>query len=239
MVGVDFLPGGRVTAENAHIGLLIMAAYGISSKQFDFTPVAQSKLFGKTGVPDVFDIEAKAGANALPDSAPAEERNRQLRGMLQTLLADRFKLKLHVEKRDMPIYALVVGPNGPRLKRSPEGRICPEEARCGRMLGGPASGIRGLDVEIAELVDTLTGFEDRAVVDRTGLKGNFDIELRSWSRPWVPRRTAPDDAIVERQEDPNDGTILNVIQSLGLRLESTRGPADIYVIDHIEAPTPN
>jgi len=158
--------------------------------------------------------------------------------MLQTLLADRFKLALHTEKREMPMYALVIGPNGPRLKRSPEGRTCPEGATCGRMAGGPASGIRGLDVEIADLVDTLTGFEDREVVDRTGLKGKFDIELPSWTRPWIPGRPV-DDGIVERREDPNDPTILGVIQTLGLRLEPVRGPVDIYVIDRVETPTPN
>ena len=234
MVGVDFLPGGRV---NAHIALLVMAAYGISPKQIDLQPIAQSNLFG-SGVPEVFDIEAKAGVNALPDTAPVEDRRRQLRSMLQTLLADRFKLVLHTEKREMPMYALVVGPNGPRLKRSPEGRTCPAGATCGRMAGGPASGIRGLDVEIADLVDTLTGFEDREVVDRTGLKGKFDIELPSWSRPWIPGRPV-DDGIVERREDPNDPTILGVIQTLGLRLEPVRGPVDIYVIDHVETPRPN
>jgi uncharacterized protein (TIGR03435 family) len=236
MTGVQFLPGGFMRAENAGVALLTMAAYRLSPKQLDFKNLQNQSGF-KDLMNEVFDIEAKAGVNDLPESAPLEARRHRHALMLQTLLADRFKLVLHKETREMPMYALVVAPGGPRLKPSPAGQTCPTETRCGTLGGGPASGIKGVNVPISELVSDLTFFGDREVIDRTGIEGHFDIELPSWSRPWVP---AQPDNDRERPEDPNDPPIFTVLQNtLGLRLESIRGPLDVYVIDHVERPTPN
>src|SRR5262249_1462004 len=141
------------------------------------------------------------------------------------------------ETRETPMYALVVAPNGPRLKASPAGRPCPDGSRCGNLNGGPARGGKGLDVPISQLGSALTHFGEREVLDRTGIEGRFDIELPPWSRSWLPPRQNND---LEKAEDPNDPSIFTVLQDkLGLRLEPIRGPLDIYVIDHIEMPTPN
>jgi uncharacterized protein (TIGR03435 family) len=81
-----------------------------------------------------------------------------------------------------------------------------------------------------------TTFVDRPVVDRTGLKGRFDIELP----PWTPGIIQFDPNNDEPLPDPNGGTIFTLLQEkLGLRLVSTRVPLDIYVVDHVERPTPN
>lgn len=236
MIGVEFLPGGLMRATNAPVSLLITAAYRISPKQLDFKNVASEKGFSDL-MNEVFDAEAKAGINEPPESVPPAERRHRHALMLQTLLEDRFKLVLHKESRETDMYALVVAPNGPKLKPSPADRPCPPGTTCGHLAGGPANGVRGLDVPISALVSTLIDFGERQVIDRTGLAGRFDIQLPPWSRPWLPPRQSNPQ---ERSEDPNDPTILTVLQdSLGLRLESIRGPMDIYVVDHIELPTAN
>jgi len=187
---------------------------------------------------EVFDIEAKAGVHALPDSAPKEARERQLRLMLRTLLAERFKLAMHTETRDQPLYALTVAPGGPRLRPSPQGRTCPAGERCGHLDGGPASGVKGLNVTIADLVDTLISFGERHVIDRTGITGEFDIDLPPWNRAAQSIAPAVDDGH-EPVEDPNGPSIFVVLRQLGLRLEPTRGPLALQVVDHVERPTAN
>lgn len=229
-IGVTFLPGGRVVAVNAPIFLLLKVAFGSSERQLDEKGVPADLLN------EVFDIEAKAGVNALADSASQEARDARLRVMLQTLLVDRFKLKFHRETREVPVYALDIAPGGPKLKSSPAGRACPEGSRCGQLSGGPSSGVKGLDVEISELVDTLISFGDRHVVDHTKISGKFDIELPPWSRAFVDRIDNP----AEPSGDPNDPSIFAVLRrTLGLQLVATKGPLEILVVDHIERPTPN
>jgi uncharacterized protein (TIGR03435 family) len=235
-VGVSFLPGGRVVAVNAPIYLLLMVAFGSSEHQLELKGVPAGILN------EVFDIEAKAGPgeqDALPDGAPKEARDARLQLMLQRLLVDRFKLKFHKETRELPIYALTVAPGGPKLTASPANRECPPDVRCGHMPGGPASGIKGLNVEISDLVDTLISFGDRHIVDRTGINGKFDITLPPWNRSTQVSTTAAASGM-EPAEDPNNLTIGALLRrELGLRLESIRGPLEILVVDHIERPTPN
>ena len=131
----------------------------------------------------------------------------------------------------MPLYALVIAKNGPRLKPSPPDRECPAEP-CGSVGGGPTSGLRGRDAEMSAFADTLSLFLDRQVLDRTGLQGRFDIDVPAWTRRDASSgRPAP---------DPSDPSIFTVLEEqLGLKLEATRGPRDIYVVDHVEAPTPD
>jgi len=239
MVGIEFLPGGFVRGMQAPMPMIIWDAYNISMRQLDLQKIAPS-VFG-----EVYDFEARAGTNALPATAPAEERTRQLRRMMQSLLADRFKLVLHREAREVSVYALVIAPGGPKLLPALADRKCPDRpdpsdrfaARCGVLSGGPASGTKGFDVDIGKLVETLEGFGDRLIVDRTGLKGRYDISLPPWNRS-VAIQPVNDGR--EPAEDPNGPSIFTVLQrTLGLRLESTRAQVEIYVVDHIERPTPN
>lgn len=232
-VGVSFLPGGRVVGVNAPIYLLLSVAFGSTDKQLDLKGVPKDLLN------EVFDIEAKAGVDALPDSAPKDARDARLQLMLQKLLVDRFKLKFHKETRDLPMYALTVAPGGPKLIASPADRECPAGIRCGNLPGGPASGVKGLGVEISDLVDTLISFGDRHIVDRTGIKGKFDITLPPWNRSTQVSTTAATNGM-EPAEDPNNLTIGALLRrELGLRLESIRGPLEVLVVDHIERPAPN
>src|SRR5438874_1577679 len=120
LMGVDFRPDGRVVATQAPLQWLIMAAYAILPAQLEFAPnVADAAL--KTN----YDIEAKP-ATAIPPGRLSRESKRNIELMLQNLLADRFKLKMHSEKKELSVYALVVGKNGLKLQKAPD-RDC--EAR--------------------------------------------------------------------------------------------------------------
>ena len=193
-----------------------------------------------------FAIEARADTGALPAGGSTLERtiraqSPMLQKMLKTLLAERFKLGIHVETRESPIYALVVGAKGHKL--TPAARDCSpntvEELQsnsgpCGFQGGGPARGFRLRAAELIDLADALTTFVDRPIIDRTGLAGRFDIDVPPWSTGAPPR---PDTD--EPQPDPDGPSIFAALQQLGLRLEPARGPIEYYVIDHVERPTEN
>jgi uncharacterized protein (TIGR03435 family) len=217
-LGVAFLPGGRVSA-TAPLALLIAVAYDISMRDI---------VGGQPLLSDRFDIEARAGVSAVSPDAPAEDRTRHLRLMLQSLLAKRFKLAIHTDTKETPIYALVVTKSGPGLRPSPADRECPD-LPCGSVGGGPATGLRGYNAEVSTLADALTLFLDRPVIDRTSLRGRFDIVVPPWRSRDASQEVTTLDASVF--------TLLE--EQLGLRLEPTNGPRDVYVIDHIEAPTPD
>jgi len=234
--GVGFFPGGVVRGTQTPLWGVIASAYGINWRHLD----SNSELLNQR-----YDIEAKADTRLLPRDDSSLERtilsqSPVLREMLKTLLAERFKLAIHVERRDSPVYALVLGPKGHRL--TPATRDCTPKTvdemfkggPCGFQGGGPAGGFRLRSVELSSLAGGLTSFLDRTVVDRTGVAGRFDIDVPHWSTG-APPRTDTD----EPQPDPNGPSIFTAIQQLGLRLEPSRGPIDFYVVDHVERPTPN
>jgi uncharacterized protein (TIGR03435 family) len=140
-----------------------------------------------------------------------EATNEQLRVMMQALLAERFQLQVHREKKEMPCYALVVAKGGSKLK-APEGKNGRMSMARGRFDG------EGLSVDaIAHAVEQVLG---RAVIDQTGLKGTFDFKLE-----WTP-----DEA---RTESEGSSLFTALQEQLGLKLESTRGPVEILVVDRI------
>src|ERR1700716_3749159 len=146
--------------------------------------------------------------------------------MLQTLLEDRFKLALHRETKVLPIYALVVGKNGPKLHQAEgEGGLRISMGPKGRKLTG--------NVSIARLADTLSNFMDRPVLDMTELKGNFDIDL-DWKPdenqpgPFGGGGIRPPDGGGEGRAAPDSAdapSIFTAVQEkLGLRLEGRKSP---------------
>jgi len=229
-VGVEFLPGGHVHAENAPMPLLLQAVF--NSYQIDATRTKGDVWHS------LFDIDARAGSTAVPASATSRERDALLSSMLRRLLVDRFKLAYHSERREVPVYALVIAPGGPKLTASPRDRTCaPAEERCGRLPGGPASGLSGIDVSAERLASDLTTWLEREVVDRTGLTGRYDISLPPWSRSL---RSTPTGNGAEPPEDPSNPSLPTVVRErLGLQLNAVREPRDVYVIDHVEMPAEN
>ncbi len=219
---LSFAPGGRLTGINQSLRLLIMRAYGVRSFQISGGPSWLDSA--------KFDVEAKREGNPTPE---------QMTQMFQSLLADRFQLRVHRETKDLPIYALLVAKNGPKLERShPDGCTDPTP---GIPLPAPGEGpvricgsfnlqpgrITGTRATMSQFAAALARYPfNQSVVDKTALDGTYDINLQ-----WTPDETAAD------RSGPSIFTTIQ--EQLGLRLESQKGPVETLVIDHAEKPSAN
>ena len=171
--------------------------------------------------------------------------------MLRALLAERFKLVVHRETRDLPIYVLVMarkdGRLGPRLRPSNVDCSATPSPAAGGFVAEPCKGLRnvpgkatGRAVTIQTLARLMSGWVDdhRPVEDRTGLTGNFDIDL-----DWTPDRPLPPppaDAPALPQVDANGAGLFTALQEqLGLKVESAKNSIATLVVDHAEDPTEN
>ncbi len=192
---------------------------------------------------------------AKPEDSEAEklgkirwQQYREEYGLLvRSLLADRFKLKVSYATKQLPVYALVVAKNGPKLtptKGPPPG---PGPMR-GPSIQLGRSQINSIGLSVADLADRLSNYPDlggRKVLDQTGLKGNYDISLY-----WTPDQSpaamfkSAEGNGTETANPPTPDTsgpsiFTSIREQLGLKLESTKGPVDVIVIDHIERPSAN
>jgi uncharacterized protein (TIGR03435 family) len=238
--GMGPAPGGRFTATNTFARDLIAYAYGIPQDSLGFRIVGGPKWIDD----DRFDINANVTGAWTPQ---------QMREMMRTLLADRFKLIAHTETRQLTTYDLVVVPNQqPRLRRSTvDAAACqarreaiqrrepvpppvpgaPPICGTGRTIVGTITAVGG---SMPSLASSLGQFVSRPVSDRTQLTGLFDFELK-WTPDTIPQLPPDSPAL---NIDPNGPSIFTALQEqLGLKLESTRGPVDLVVIDRIERPT--
>lgn len=180
---------------------------------------------------DRFDIQARALAGTTKD---------QMRLMMQSLLADRFRLAIHFETREAPVFALVPvnpGKTGPQLQPHSDGSPCLPDNPCGSLYSPDSHPpgqyrIGAQKVTMGYIADILATSEvGRPVVDKTGLAGTFDFTLE-----WAPNRPANPDF----QPDPLGPTYIEAIRDqLGLKLESTKGPLSVPVLDHVERPEEN
>ena len=247
-VTIGMQPGGRFTATNVPLRLLIRTAYQLQ----DFQVVGGPGWISS----ERFDAVAKAEGDLAPAPMLSGAPGR-LQVMLQSLLAERFKLAAHRETREMPIYSLVLarddGRLGPRLQKS-EAECSPPGSSRGR--GGPSAppaagdrlrcGMRfgpgqltGGGLPLPQLAATLSQSVQRIVVDRTGLAGNFDYEL-TWTPDQMPQGPPPPGAPAPPSIDPNGPSIFTALQEqLGLKLEAERGPVEVLVVDAVERPEPD
>jgi uncharacterized protein (TIGR03435 family) len=230
------LPGGTFLASNMRLLDFIAFAHGLQPFQIEGAP-------GWIG--DVrFDVTMKAEANVGPVAIGPTQIGLQL---ARAVLAERFAFRAHRETRERPVFALVLarqdGSLGPRLKRSAtdcaalateagrSGVPWPPRAADGRILCGLQTQGNTLSAggyPMGEFQRFLTGQTQRVVIDRTGLTGAWDFELTS---------TPPDVATAVSTDIPTLFTALQ--EQLGLKLDATRGPAEVLVVDRIERPTPD
>lgn len=180
-----------------------------------------------------FDIEAKFDIAQYPH--PSLD---QRRAMLQHLLSDRFKLRVHHQSRQFPLYALVITNHGPKLT----------ETKPENLLHSPAYGVmchylrsrKGVmeisGCTMADLASSLSGLDlGRKVVDQTALKGHYDLLLH-----WSPVETDSPSAGSTSAIDLGGPSIFTAVkEQLGLELKPITGPLDTIVIDHIEMPSEN
>ena len=193
---------GQVILENSSLRKIIAAAYGIGEDR-DYALSAPDWLrFEK------FDVVAKV---------PPDATREQMMLMLQNLLADRFKLKLHRETRQLSVYALVVGNNGSKLRDAAPGTP--------GQIGMSPGCITGHAAPMQALVDHLSNAAlqlGRPVIDQTGLRGNYDFTLE-----WTPDNLPPGDS--------NAPSLFTAVQEqLGLKLDARKAPVEIIVIDSAE-----
>ena len=226
-------PGGKFVLSGMTIAPVIRTAY----------PADVSDIVGAPGwmESETYDLTAQAGRDVPKD---------QMEAMLRAMLADKFKLLVHYEIQERPVYALMLaradGRLGPDIRRSEldcdaiqaARRAGSQEAIPATSNGAPACGMsmrgeQGMTVllgarPLSALASSLGSPAGRVVIDKTGLKGNYDVTLRYVDRP---SPDAPPGA------PPEIFTALQ--EQLGLKLETDRAPLKILVIDRIERPTEN
>ncbi|HYM25679.1 MAG TPA: M56 family metallopeptidase [Vicinamibacterales bacterium] len=237
---IQTLPGGRFSATNVPIRLLIQYAYGLQPPQ----------LAGGPGWIDTdhFDIVAKGDADE------------DVRLMLRSLLADRFNLGTHIDSRELPVYALVVaakdGHLGPQLARAAvdcdagdaAGKLRARNAKmavkpsgekgCGIHMGAGSMAVNG--ASLSQVANSLTNWAGRIVMDRTGLSGDYDFTLK-WTPDRMPQGFDKKFAAgALAAPDPNGPSLFTAVrEQLGLKLDPQKAPVDVLVIDRAERPTGN
>ncbi len=241
----DPLTGGLFSVTNTQLNAYISFAYGLTPNETMSSLLSQLPKWAKT---EGFDIEARARGNAT---------KADIRIMMQSLLAERFKLVVHREVRQLPILALELeksnstgallrkhlddppcaSPSTPLLESTPGSGGVSFPLVCDKFVGEFISGrwrVRGRNMAIERIAGILSAVAqfDRPVVDQTGLQGKFDfsLEFTPGFLSWAPGF----------QPDPSGPTLLDALRDqLGLKLKNETGPVEMMVIDHIEEPTPN
>jgi uncharacterized protein (TIGR03435 family) len=231
-----------LTATNVTLKILIKMAYGVEDDQI----LAAPSWFDS----QTYDIEAKVDTSEVSELSKLSGDERMI--MFQKLLADRFKLALHRETKELPVYALVIAKNGPKLKEAKPGDTYANGLKgldgkpaghAGMMMWG-RDRLTGQVITIASMVPPLSQQLGRTVQDRTGLTGNYDIELHwtpdnaAGSIMGPPRdRAASDSGAAAESPEPSFFTAIQ--EQLGLKLESRKAPVGVLVIDHAETPAAN
>jgi uncharacterized protein (TIGR03435 family) len=165
-----------------------------------------------------FDIQAKSEIGDTLKGLPSDQSNELKRQMVRNLLADRFQLKVHEEKRTMPAYDLILAKGGFKLEPSQSN---------GKSIGTGRNHFNGQGLTMTLIAEELSKIAGRVVVDKTGLTDRYDLALR-----WTS-----DDAVASETDPP---TLFTAIQEqLGLKLEAAKEPVSVIVIDHVEQSSPN
>jgi uncharacterized protein (TIGR03435 family) len=240
-------PGGRFVATGVTLATIMGFAYRGITLEFSAKP-------GWIDT-DLWDIEAKAPEGAVPPrTGPPDMTKPDTIGvMVQSLLEARFQLKTRRETRELPMYEVNIANGGLKMKLSedqtPPARPTGPPPRGGAPRGGMRMGrgdFEGSAVSMANIVMTLGQLSGRRTIDKTGLTGLYDFRLQ-WTPsafdgdplPFQPRGAAAA-AAPTATADPSGASLLTAIQEqLGLRLESTKGPVEVVVIESIQKPSAN
>jgi uncharacterized protein (TIGR03435 family) len=199
--------GRHVSMTNETLNNLISLAYGVHQEQIVNGP----SWFGT----DRYDIDGVSDLIGQPNF-------KQMQGMYQKLLASRFKLTFHREKKELSVYALTVGKSGPKLIKSlgdPNGQ--PDQ-------NGNQNAMKFTNTSMSDLALMLQFSLDRPVLDQTNLAGRFDFLLK-----WTPSEAQVNDPAAP------PGLFTAIQQQLGLKLEPVKAPDDVIVIDNVEKPSAN
>ncbi len=218
---------GRFTATNIQVKTLLQYdAYGIPGSQILRIPDWLTS--------ERFDIEAKVddSTNNQMGKLSRDERNLLERQMIQQLLADRFKLRVHWETRELPVYALVVAKNGPRIQES-------NDSSGNTSISSGNGRYTAQGVTMVKLTQSLTQVLarelGRVVIDKTGIEGRYDVAFT-----WAPEEGSTAASNTSNENSSPGPSIFTAPQEqLGLKLESQKADVETLVIDHVERPSEN
>jgi uncharacterized protein (TIGR03435 family) len=239
---------GRVAYNGLSLKDLVARAYGLKPYQVTGPSWMESERY---------DITAKIPEGVSEDKTP---------DMLQNLLAERFQMKTHKESKDLPVYALIVGKNGPKLKKSedtgdapvmvgPEGaKVALPRGSAGAMMMDGTGKMTISRTTMPRFADSLSRMLDRPVLDMTGVEGTYDVTLEVSMEDLVGMKRMAGGAggavMVHggggggASEGPAPdsnprGSIFSAVAQLGLKLDARKSPVEIIVVDKAEKPTEN
>ena len=244
MVRFMYSPDG-LSATNCPLQVLIHSAYQVEDNQVSGAPAWLTS--------ERYDIEAKMESSVVERirKLSDDERSATRERMLQALLAERFKLAVHRETKELPEYALVIAKSGPKLQEAKPGETYPNGikgpdgiARAGFMRMGRGD-LTAQGLSMSTVVRLLSQQLGRTVLDKTGLTGIYDFTLK-----WTPDESQDGPLRGPEPGQPGSGSspssdssgpsIFTAIQEqLGLKLEPQKGPVEVLVIDHVEKPSEN
>lgn len=185
---------------------------------------------------DNFDIDAKVSEADLAEWRTPTTQKVMLRAMLQAMLADRFKLAVHREMKEVSVYSLVLAKNGPKFKDTDPADPHPGGLRLpgGAVMVPENAGhsIHFYGASMATLASLLSSSAARPVQDETGLTGKYDFVIQKPDSEGAP---AP---VPQEAADPGP-TVFSVVEALGLKLEPAKGSVETLVVDHVERPSEN
>ncbi|HYR87677.1 MAG TPA: TIGR03435 family protein [Terriglobia bacterium] len=246
-IRMQYLPGGRFSATAIPLRWLIAEAYGLGIQSSRMSFESDS---GKSLGSGQYDIEAVAPNGAVPADATGAVQRQIVRRMLQTLLADRFKLVVRRQTKELPVYAIIVAKNGPKLRRSAlQEKDCNDNLTtiadgmpCHRFNGGRGRGLHGDAVNMLDLAEYVENWTDHPIVDRTGLTGLYNIQTPGW-RPLQPVELPNDGRPPSAEQlafaDPSTPTVFDIFEELGLKLDLQKAPIETIVLVSIQRPSEN
>jgi uncharacterized protein (TIGR03435 family) len=216
--GLQFTPDG-FRATDMPLRILIREAYGVNDEQIVDAPRWVDS--------ENFDIDAKVAGT---DVTAVKNLTVDQRLMIQPFLADRFKLIVHHATRNLPVYALVIAKGGSKLQEVKADAIAPDGRKSGGSWQAAGRGqLNGKAITMESFLPVLSQQLGRTAIDRTGLMGNYDLTLQ-----WTPDESG---GSASNSSGPSIFTALQ--EQLGLKLEPSKGPVDVIVIDHVEKPSEN
>jgi len=215
--GIGLGNAGTITVTNVSLRFLIAFAYEVRDYQVTGGP--------KWIDSDRWDIVAKPSAEeaAAEPVKPDKSSTDHMRIRLRALLADRFQVVVHPETKEMPIYALKVGKDGPKLETA--------KAESGAHMYRNGEGIEAGKATMKMFADLLSNMLGRPVVEKTGLTGEYDFKFKL-EPPAAADANAPTDLA---------GAVLidAVREQLGMKLEATKGPVQVFTVEHAEKASAN
>ena len=216
------LRGVEVITTNMTVHDLINLAYWLHPKQLTGGPAwTESDKFDMAGKPDV----------------PGQPNVDQMKMMIQKLLADRFQLKFHFEKRDLPVYAIRIAKTGAKIIKSQDDPKGFPGWNFGRTPSGHDHTFR--NAPLSQVTAVLQNSMDKPVVDQSGLSERYDFTLTFTPDPAQAALLGVPPAPAADNPDAAPDLFTAFQQQLGLKLESTKAPVDVMVIDKVEKPSEN